>query len=66
MRLILKTARKSKGMTQQEVADYLGISERLYKYIEAGTIIGKVEMWDKLEDLFNINQRVLRAQEDNR
>ena len=60
----LKKARKDKGMTQQDMADYLGISERLYKYIEAGKTIGKVDMWDKMEDLFGINQRTLRCQFD--
>ena len=57
----LKKARKAKGMTQQGVAEYLGVSERMYKYIESGHTIGRVELWDKLEDLFMIHQRILRA-----
>ena len=47
-------------MTQQQVADYLHISSRHYKFIEAGQTTGNVELWDALEDLFNIHQRVLR------
>lgn len=47
-------------MTQKEVAEYLHISERHYKYMESGQIIGNVELWDKLEDLFKIHQRNLR------
>ena len=46
MRENLKTARKEKEMTQEQVAEYLNISLRTYKYIEAGRIIGKVGMWD--------------------
>lgn len=63
MRENLKKARKDKCMTQQQVADYLGISLRNYQKIEEGTVIGKVSLWDDLEDLYEINQRVLR--EDN-
>ena len=60
MRENLKNARKSKGMTQQEVADYLGISLRYYKSIEAGTRTGDFKIWDSLEDLLNVHQRKLR------
>lgn len=56
----LRQARKEKGMTQQQMADKLGISLRHYKYIESGQVIGSVELWDKLEDMFNVHQRVLR------
>ena len=37
MREKLQAARKAKGLTQQAVAEYLGISERYYRYIESGT-----------------------------
>ena len=60
MRENLKIARKEKGMTQQGVADYLGISLRYYQNIEAGERTGDFEIWDNLEDLFNIHQRKLR------
>ncbi|MDE6617404.1 MAG: helix-turn-helix transcriptional regulator [Lachnospiraceae bacterium] len=56
----LKKARQKAGMTQKQVAEYLKISERHYKYIEAGKIVGNVELWDKLEDLFKSHQRKLR------
>lgn len=56
----LKQARKQAGMTQQQVADRLGISLRNYQKIEAGTVLGRIEYWDALEDLFRINQRTLR------
>ena len=60
MRKNLKEARQRAGMTQKEVAEYLHISERHYKYMESGQIIGNIELWDKLEDLFKIHQRNLR------
>lgn len=60
MRENLRRARKDKGMTQKQVAEYLGISLMQYQRIENGQTIGKVGMWDALEDLFNIHQRTLR------
>lgn len=56
----LKKARKEAGMTQKQVAEYLFITERHYKAIEYGERVGSVELWDKLEDLFNVHQRKLR------
>lgn len=56
----LKRARKDAGMTQQQVADHLGITERYYQRIEAGERTGDFEIWDTLEDLFGVHQRKLR------
>lgn len=61
MRKNLKKARLAAGMTQKQVAEYLGISETAYQKIEYGQMIGKIKHWDKLEDLFGIHQRVLRS-----
>ena len=60
MRKNLKEARQRAGMTQKEVAEYLHVSERHYKFMESGQTTGNVELWDMLEDLFRIHQRVLR------
>lgn len=60
MRENLKNARRRASMTQQQMAEYLGITVRAYQHIEAGEYLGKIEHWDKLEDLFNIHQRKLR------
>ncbi len=60
MRKNLKEARKRAGMTQKQVAEYLGITLRAYQQIEAGEYQGKIDHWDKLEDLFGIHQRILR------
>lgn len=68
MRETLKAARKSAGMTQQQVAEAIGMSLRNYCNIEAGKVIGTIRAWDALEDLFGINQRELRrtSQGDSR
>lgn len=56
----LIVARNEKKLSQKKVAELIGISERAYKFIEYGERIGSIEVWDKLEDLFGIHQRVLR------
>ncbi len=60
MRKNLKEARQRAGMTQKEVAEYLGIGERRYQDIEYGKTLGSIKHWDALEDLFQIPQRQLR------
>jgi len=61
----LKKARREAGMTQKEVAKYLGISERYYQHIEVGRRTGDFRLWDMLEDLFKIHQRKLREIAEN-
>lgn len=56
----LKQARNEKGMTQQQVADHLGISLRHYQQVEYAEVIGAIWIWDALEDLFRVHQRTLR------
>ncbi len=60
MRKNLKEARQKAGMTQQQVADKIGISLRYYQNLEQGSRTGDFEIWDNLEDLFNLHQRELR------
>lgn len=64
-REILKNARQKAGMTQQQVADALGISLRHYQKVEYSEISGSFEVWDALEDLLGIHQRKLREISDN-
>ena len=64
MRQRLKEARRAAGMTQQQMSDKLNIGLRQYQRIEKGEAIGTIELWDQLEDLFNIHQRVLREVEN--
>ena len=60
MRENLRRARKSAGLTQQAMADTLGIGLRHYKKIESGESLGSIPLWDEAEDLLGVNQRVLR------
>ena len=64
MREKLKEARRAAGMTQQQMADYLKIDVRYYKQIEYGERLGSIAIWDNLEDLFKIHQRILRESGD--
>lgn len=52
--------RIERGLTQKEVAAYLGIEPNSYQRLEYGTRIGSISLWDKLEDYFQIPQRELR------
>lgn len=60
MRENLKRARKEKGLSQQALADLLGISLRYYQNIEKGDRTGDFAIWDELEDITGIHQRILR------
>lgn len=60
MRENLRNARKAAGLTQQAMADELQVGLRHYKKIESGETLGSIDLWDKMEDLFKIHQRVLR------
>ena len=53
MRKNLKEARQKAGMTQQQMADRLGLNLRHYQKIEYGEIGGSFEIWDALEDNFS-------------
>lgn len=56
----LKEARQRAGMTQQQMADELDISLRYYQNLETGDRTGDFILWDTLEDITGIHQRVLR------
>ena len=60
MRRKLKEARQAAGMTQQEVANELNITLVYYQKIEDGSRTGNFEIWDKLEEMFNVHQKILR------
>ena len=60
MRENLKRARLDKGLTQQKIADMLGISLRYYQNIEAGDRTGDFKIWDELEELTGVHQMKLR------
>ena len=60
MRSNLKTARKQLGYTQQAMADKLEITLVYYQKIESGERTGDYLIWNKLEDITGIHQRILR------
>ena len=65
MRENLRKARKAAGLTQQAMADKLGISLRYYQQIEASDRTGDFTLWDLLEDITGSLQRSVRDQERN-
>lgn len=64
MRENLKNARKAAGLTAQQTAEKICVTLRHYRKLESGDTLGSVTVWDALEDLFNLNQRFLRQEED--
>ncbi|MCI8849162.1 MAG: helix-turn-helix transcriptional regulator [Oscillibacter sp.] len=60
MRENLRSASKSAGLTQQALADKLGLTLRHYQKIEYADINGSFSVWDALEDLLGVHQRILR------
>lgn len=66
MRENLRKARKEKGLTQQQMADRLGLTLGHYQKIEYCYLKGSFEVWDVLEDMLGIHQRILRENIDNR
>jgi len=65
VRETLRQARRDKGMTQQDMADELGITLRHYQKIEYANLKGSFEVWDALEDLLGVHQRILRENTSN-
>ena len=65
MRENLKKARKAAGLTQQQMADRLEITLVYYQKIESGDRTGDFSIWDRLEDITGIHQRILREISNN-
>ena len=59
--MLLKDYRAKLDMTQKNIANYLGISERQYQRIEIGEAFPNKKVLNALEDLFEKPQRVLLA-----
>ena len=66
MRENLRAARKAAGLTQQQLADELGLTLRHYQKIEYAELGGAFAVWDALEDLLGAHQRILRETSSNR
>lgn len=61
----LKSARKAKGLTQQQVADYVGISQNNYSYWERGVVKIDNLSLQKLSKLFDCTIDYLLGRTDN-
>lgn len=59
--LLLKLFRLKRGFKQAEIAQSIGISVRQYQRVEVGSSFLTQEKLNKLEDIFQIPQRVLLA-----
>ena len=60
----MREARLAAGLTQEKMAEELGVGLRHYQKIEAGDSNGSFVIWDALEDLLGVHQRKLRERTD--
>ncbi len=60
----LKISRKSCGMTQRSVAEFLGISERAYQHYENGSREPNIDTLVRLSILFKISLDELLCRDD--
>lgn len=54
MRTGLKILRVKQHLTQQDIANKLGVSYATYNLIEQGKRKGSTEFWAKLQQIFNL------------
>lgn len=54
MRTNLKVFRVAHKLTQEEMAEQLGISRVTYSYIERGERSGTIGVWSALQKAFNV------------
>lgn len=47
-------------ITQKAISEMLGISLRMYQYMEQGKREGKGWIWDRISKIFAIDQTILR------
>lgn len=59
-RTLLNNTRKERGISARQMAEQLGISRRYYLEIESGSKTGRTDIWDGIEDILGVNQRILR------
>jgi DNA-binding XRE family transcriptional regulator len=59
-RINLINARHKAELTQTELGELVGTTKKRISAIETATCGTRDELWDKLEDVLGIHQRVLR------
>lgn len=52
----LKIRRIAKKMTQQQVAEKMGVSVATYSFIESGKRSGSIENWAKIRELLGLTE----------
>lgn len=55
----LKLQRTQKELTQQQLADKIGITTATYIDIEKGRKYGSINMWKKIQKEFNIPDQIM-------
>lgn len=55
----LKLLRKSRYLTQEELAKKLGISQTYYSQVENGQRKPSISLWHKIHDLFNVSDYIM-------
>ena len=60
----LREIRKRSGLTQQNVADYLGLDRTTYTYYEMGSICPSVATFQKLAELYKVSIAYLVCETD--
>lgn len=60
----LKISRKSRGMTQRSVAEFLSISERAYQHYENGSREPNIDTLVRLSILFEVSLDDLLCRDD--
>lgn len=62
----LEVARKSKLLSQKQLADKAGISDRMYRYLESGTSQGSLVVWSKISEILGQPIDVLTKNEEEK
>ena len=61
----LRAVRKANGLTQQNVADYLGVDRTTYTYYEMGDTCPSVDTFTRLSELYKTSVSYLICETDD-
>ena len=61
----MKAARAARNLSQQQLADRIGITQRKYSYLETGVQVLSDEILVKLADYYGVSIDYLLMQTDN-
>jgi transcriptional regulator with XRE-family HTH domain len=64
MKKVLRDTRLNKCLKQTELAALIGLTKQGYWDIEHGRSKGSVNIWDKLEEVLGVDQKILRQVDD--